>query len=103
MTSFVRGHFFATTENGQISKFTKYGHVIYHLICLLKLINKISQKITKKVFPTNYSHLFDLNSEIYTLQHVPACSILNATQKPRMPVINMPQQVPGVAIVRVTL
>ena len=80
MSSFVRGHFFATTENSQISKFTKYGHVIYHLICLLMLINKISQKITKNVFPTNYINLYDLSPEIYMFKYVPYCTIPNVNQ-----------------------
>ena len=80
MTSFVQGHFFATIKNSQISKFTKYDHVIYYLICLLMQINKISQKITKKVFPMNYINLYDLSLEIYMFKYVPYCTIPNVNQ-----------------------
>ena len=42
--------FFAIAQSSQISKFTKYGHVVYHLICILKLITKKSQNIPKMYF-----------------------------------------------------
>ena len=40
--------FFVNAQNGQVSKFNKYGHVVYHLICILKLINKKSIKYIQK-------------------------------------------------------
>ena len=54
--------FFAIAQNGKISKFTKYGHAVYHLISFLKLINKKSQNILKNVFPSNYKHFLTLVS-----------------------------------------
>ena len=45
MLDIVKGFFFAIAQNGQISKFTKCGHVVYNLICFLKLIDKTSQII----------------------------------------------------------
>ena len=30
---YARHPFITITQNGQMSKFTKYGHVVYHLIC----------------------------------------------------------------------
>ena len=54
--------FYAIAQNGKISKFTKYGHVVYHLISFLKLINEKSLNILKNVFASIYKHFFTLVS-----------------------------------------
>ena len=61
--------FFAIAQNGKISKFTKYGHVVYHLISFLKLIDKKSQNTLKNVFPSNYKHFFDLGVNVCEESH----------------------------------
>ena len=52
---FYGRHMFSTffspiAQNGQISKFTKYGHVVHHLIFFLKLINKKSHTLYQKMY-----------------------------------------------------
>ena len=61
--------FFAIAQNGKISKLTKYGHVVYHLISFLKLINKKSQNIPKNVFSSNYSHFVYLSVNVCEESH----------------------------------
>ena len=68
-------HISTCAQNGQISNFIQYGHVVYHLINFLKLIDKESQNIPKKYLQPVYINIYltsvsmSIHNLSYTIHH----------------------------------